>query len=204
MKFNELSTIWNSDDMELDRSITINKKLVKEIGLSKVKSRLYEIKWTGIFEIVVGFIFINFLVSFIVNNISEFILFISGVVLLAISLFSMILEIKKLALLYTMDSKSPVSEAQRKLARLKYLEVMDVYSLYIIIPLFSGPFLIVAAKAFLNIDLYSIGATWLMYHTFGSVFIAAILVFFLRKFPNRKLQESIAFLNELKENENND
>lgn len=201
MKFKELSGIWNSTDMELEQSVQINRKLVKQIVLTKVKSRLSEIKWTGIFEIAVGILFFNFLVGFIVDHFADYSFSIPALILLAITLFSLIFEIYRLRLFHTIDSKTAVIEAQKKLALLKKLEVLDVYSLIIIIPLFASPFLIVTAKAFLNLDLYALNTTWLINLSVGSVLIAAILVFILKRFPNKKLQDSIDFLKDLKEND---
>lgn len=202
MKFKELTDIWNSTDMELEQSVQINKALVKQIVLSKVKSRLYEIKWTGIFEIAVGILFFNFLVSFIVAHFADFRFYIPALILLIITVSSLIFEIYRMRLFYTIDSKTAVIEAQKKLAQLKKLEIRDLHSLIIIIPLFSTPFLIVAAKAFLNMDLYALNTNWLIQLSAGSILVAAVLIFILKKFPNKKLQESIDFLKELKENDN--
>ncbi len=203
MQFEELSEIWNSTDIELERSVQINKELVKQLGFTKVKSHLFEIKGSAIFEIIVEAIFSIFLVSFVVDYISDPQFLLPAVVLLIFSLFSLIIEIFKLKLFLTIDSSATVFGAQKKLSKLKYLEFLDIYSLYIIVPLYLVPFLIVIAKAFLNLDLYDLGIMdWLNYSIFGGLMIAAILVYALRKFRNRKLEESIAFLNELKEDQN--
>lgn len=203
MQFEELSGIWNSTDIELERSVQINKELVKQLGFTKVKSHLFEIKGSAIFEIIVEAIFSIFLVSFVVDYISDPQFLLPAVVLLIFSLFSLIIEIFKLKLFLTIDSSATVFGAQKKLSKLKYLEFLDIYSLYIIVPLYLVPFLIVIAKAFLNLDLYDLGIMdWLNYSIFGGLMIAAILVYALRKFRNRKLEESIAFLNELKEDQN--
>jgi uncharacterized membrane protein YdjX (TVP38/TMEM64 family) len=116
-------------------------------------------------------------------------------------LFSLVIEIYKLKLYYSIDASSSVIEAQKKLTKLKKLEIQDIQSLYIIIPLFSAPFLIVTAKAFLNLSLYSFGTNWLIYYTLGSFVVALIIVFFLKRYPDKNLMDSIAFLDELKENE---
>ncbi len=94
-------------------------------------------------------------------------------------------------------------EAQQKVSRLRHLELSDTYSLYVLIPFYSGPFLIVIAKAFLNLSLYKYGIMdWFIYSVIGGLVIAVIIVYFLRKFRGKKLDESIAFLNELKEDQN--
>ncbi|MDQ6845931.1 MAG: hypothetical protein M3Z92_16560 [Bacteroidota bacterium] len=201
MKFEELSGIWNSADLALDKSIQINKELVKNIGISKVRSGLYEIKLTAVIGIIAGIFFSIFLSGFFFNHVLDFKFSFPAFILLVIILFSLIIEMYKLILIYTLDSKSPVTEARKKLMRLKKLEILDTYSLCIIIPLFSAPFMIVIAKAFLHLNLYAFNTNWLIYFTAGSIVIALILVFFLRKYPGKNLAKSIAFLNELKEDD---
>ncbi len=201
MKFEELSGIWNSADLALDKSIQINKELVKNIGISKVRSGLYAIKLTAVIGIIAGIFFSIFLSGFFFNHVLDFKFSFPAFILLVIILFSLIIEMYKLILIYTLDSKSPVTEARKKLMRLKKLEILDTYSLCIIIPLFSAPFMIVIAKAFLHLNLYAFNTNWLIYFTAGSIVIALILVFFLRKYPGKNLAKSIAFLNELKEDD---
>lgn len=201
MKFEELSTIWNSVDFELDNTIQINKQLVKDLGLTQVKSKLTGLKWTILFQIIAETIFLNFLIGFIVQNYAAHQFSIPASILLVTTIFSLAFEIYQLWLSSTIDSNLTVVEAQKKLARLQMMEILDMNSLYIIIPLFSAPFMIVASKAFLNMNLYELGANWWIYFTIGSVVVAALIVFFLKMFPNKELIESVSFLNELKENE---
>ena len=201
MKFDELSSIWNSADLELEKTVTINKKLVMKVSLNKIKSRLFEIKWKGVIALPIHALFVFFLVDFIAAYSSDIRFYIPALILLTITIFSLVFEIHRLTLYYSLDSKSAVIEAQKILAQLKKLEILDIYSLFIIIPLFSAPFLIVVSKAFLNLSLYATSSTWLIYQTVGSVAIAVLIIFILRKYPNKELAESIAFLNELKENE---
>ena len=200
MQFEELSKIWNSPNMELEKSVQINRKLVKQLGMNKVKSHLFEIKWSAIFEIVTQFIFAVILIGFTINHFAEMQFFIPAGLLLVFTLFSLIVEIVKLYLFLSLDSGASVLESQTKLSRLKYFEMLDINSLYVIVPLFSVPFLIVFAKLLFNVDLYEFDLTKLfLYSFFGGLVVAAILVYFLKKYQGKNLDESISFLNELKD-----
>ena len=201
MSFEELSGIWNSQNIELEKSLQINRQLVKSVGFAKVKSGLREIQWRAIIGIPAVIVWMWFLGGFILENFFELKFLLPALLLLALSIFSLALEVYRLVLFYTIDSKSSVVEAQKKLVRLKKLEILDIYSLLVIIPLFSAPFLIVFAKAVPNLNVYALDLTWLISYTAGSVLIAAVIVFILKKFPNKNLTESISFLEELKEHE---
>jgi len=199
MRFEELSSIWNSVDFELDNTVQVNKQLVKDLGLSKVKSSLSELKLSVIFQIVVGFMFINFIMNFFVQNLTHFQFSGPAFFLLAFTAAGLVVSIYQLWLSLSINAELSVVEAQKKLMRLQTIEVLDIYSLLIIIPLFYAPFMIVGAKAFFNFNLYELSSNWFVYQTIGSIVIAVIVVFVLRKFPNKKLKESIDFLNELNE-----
>lgn len=201
MKFEELTNIWHSTDMALDQSIKINRDLVKSLGLSKVKSKLSGIKWTSIFEIVVGIWFADLLAGFLRANLNDPWFAIPALSLLVITGFSLAIDILKLVRLLSIDPGESVVHAQKRLASLKKLEILDTYSLLVIIPLFSAPFLIVAAKGLIGLNLYDFGTQWIVSYVAGSAVVAVIIVFFLARYPNKELTEAIAFLNELKEGE---
>ena len=199
MKFEELAGIWNNADAGLEQSIKINRSLVKNIAIRKVRSGLYHVKFTAIVGIIAGIFFSMFLWRFIINNYMQLKFFIPALILLLTTVFGLIIAIYRLVLVYTLDPKATVFKSQKKLIRLQKLDILDIYSLYIIIPLFTAPFLIVVAKAFAHLDLYSFNTKWLLYLTGGSIIIAVILIFFLKKYPGKRLARAITFLNELKE-----
>jgi hypothetical protein len=200
MEFEQLTNIWNNANPTLDQTVKINKELVKTISFSKVKSRLGDIKWTSIFQIVVGVWFLDFLLGFAFGHYGEMKFFVPALTLIVLSIYSLAIDITQLVMVLTINSKASVAEAQRKLSTLKKLEAYDTYSLLVIIPLFSLPFMIVLGKGVADIDLYNFNLNWMISYTAGSVVVAIIVVFLLRMFPNKGLKESMAFLEELKEN----
>jgi len=196
MELNELISIWQSGDAQLENSLKINKKLLKEVSISKIKSYLVEFKLSNIIEIFVNSVFMIFLMNFIVNHFLVLKYLIPSVVLYIIIAGSLGLNIYKLVLFYRINVESSVIQTQKNIERLKFFEILDKNALYIIIPIFSTAFLIVMAKAILNFDLYQFG-NWLIIFTAGSFVIALVIVFVLKKFPNRNLQKAATFLKEV-------
>jgi hypothetical protein len=196
MELHELSTIWNSTDSKLENTVRVNKSLFMEVSMNRIKNNLNSLRWTGYFEIIVNFLFLTFVVNFTLSNLSEFKFLIPGLILFAFSIYSIYFSIKKLVLHYGINAQTPVLQTQLKLENLKLLETRETQLLYVFIPLLSPVFLIVGAKFILNIDLYNY-MNWLIAQTAGSAVIAVIIVFILKKFPNKNLEKSIAFLNEI-------
>lgn len=200
MELNELVDIWKSTDTQLEDNLKINKKLLKEVSISKIKSYLIEFKLGNIIEIIVNSVFMIFLMSFIVDHFLFFKFSIPAVALYIIVTGSLGLNVYKMVLYYKINAESSVIQTQKNIERLKFFDILDKNSLYIIIPIFSTAFLIVMAKAILNYDLYQLG-NWLIMFTAGSFVVALIVVFLLKKFPDKNLQKAAAFLTEVKEME---
>ena len=200
MELNELTQIWKSSDNLLDKTITVNKNMLKEVTANSVKSNLSEIKWNCIIELILNYYFLDSLLGFISSEYPDLKFVIPGIILLIFSAFGIALAVYKLILYYSINAKSNVIEAQKFAERLRYCELMEINTLYVIIPMFSVAILIVAAKAFPGVDLYT-ESNFLISYTRGSFIIGLIIIYLLKKFPNKKLQDTINFLKEIKENE---
>ncbi|MPR34912.1 hypothetical protein [Salmonirosea aquatica] len=200
MDFQELSTLWNSNDQEISQQIEIKQKLVKEASMRQVRVHLAEIKWTSYFELAVNLLFVQFMGRYLVDNFSEMKFFVPGLLLFALTAVSLIFSTYKLTLYYGIQAGFSVVQTQRKVARLRYLELLGTNLLYVAIPLFYAPFMIVIAKVVAGYDLYRHSA-WLAYGTLGSMVVALVVVYLLKKFPSKRLQEAQSFLAELKEAE---
>ena len=142
MNFEELSKIWNQDHKE-ETHIEINERLLKEVSFNTVRNNLKEIKWSSIIEIVINYIWLFFLVEFIISYFFQAQFSIPAAILILIAVYSIVIESYKLYLYYTINVQSSIVGAQKKLEKLKFLELFDVNSLYFVIPLFFIPFLVV-------------------------------------------------------------
>ena len=199
MELHELTQLWNNADKTLENKLKINKKLFREVSITKVKSHLIKFKWTAIAEFFANTIFLFFLLDFTANNF-QLKYAIPAILLILLMIGGIILSSYKLSLYYKIDVKAPVIRAQKTMERLKYYELLEKNMLYVIIPVFSGAFLIVLAKLILNYDLYEMGP-WLISQIAGSFFIALIVVFLLKRYPDKDLQKVTAFYKELREAE---
>ncbi|MTI41822.1 hypothetical protein [Fulvivirga lutimaris] len=201
MNFEELASAWKANDQTLESTIKVNRLLVKNLAFRKIKSSLYEIKWTSFFELAVNVLFYFFLVNFIRDHLTQYEFLIPAILLLVLTIVEVGAEIFKLYQVLTLDAQESVLKVKEKLTLLKRLEIIDTYSLYIIIPVFSGPFFLILAKGLLGIDLYQFDLTWMIQYVGGSFVVAAILVFILKRFPNEKLKAAMEFINTLEDDE---
>lgn len=200
MELHELTNIWNGSDNKMESTVKINKSLFMELSINRIKTELSPIRWTSFFEIIVSFLFLFLMIKFSVSHLSEIKFLMPGLLLILFSCYSIIFSLNKLYLLSGIKAETPVLLTQKKLKNLKLMEIRERQMLYIFIPLFSPVFLIVGAKAFFNLDLYQF-INWLIAQTAASILIAAIIVYVLKKFPDKNLDRTLSFLREIAETE---
>lgn len=200
MELHELSNIWNGSDNKMESTVKINKSLFMEVSINRIKTELSPLRWTSFFEIIVNFLFLIIMIKFSVSRLSEINFLIPGLLLILFSCYSIIFSLKKLNLLYGIKAETPVLFTQKRLRKLKLMEIREKQMLYIFIPLLSPVFLIVGAKAFFNLDLYQF-VNWLIAQTAASILIAAIIVYVMKKFPDKNLDRTLSFLQEIEETE---
>lgn len=200
MELHELANIWNGSDNKMENTVKINKTLFMEASINRIKTELSPIRRNSFFEIIVNLLFLFLMMKFSVSNLSEIKFMIPGLILIVFTCYNFIFSIKKLFLIYGIDTQTPVLLTQKKLEMLKLMKIKEIHMLYIFIPLLSPTFLIVGAKVFINLDLYQF-INWLIAQTVASILIAVVIVFVLKKFPDKNLDKTLQFLNEIAEAE---
>jgi len=71
MNNQELENLWTASDEAMERQININKPLLNEITMKKVKSNLVETRWDILLELVINIPFLGFFKNFCINHIYQ-------------------------------------------------------------------------------------------------------------------------------------
>ncbi len=198
MNFQELADNWNEDNRDLEQNITINQSSMNNINMKKVTSNLKETRWENLIELGVNLWFFNFFKTFFINHYYLPKFLIPGAFMLGLCVFAIVFCTYKLFLLSRINRNYPVLKAQRNLALIQYFNRLEINALFFLIPTFSLAFIIVAAKGVIGLDLYAIGFPFTSY-LIGSFVVGIIIVLFIKFFPDKKLQNTIIYLKELKE-----
>jgi len=198
MELQELTKIWKDYDGQLDNKLKINHRILKSISMDKVKSMLSEFRISSIIELLIEIPFVYYLIHFVIGQWLTIQFVLPALILIALMLLSVTLNAYKLSTMMTIGYNASVIGVQKKLQRLWYYERMDINSLYVAIPVFTFCFFIVFAKALLGINLYHFFGIWWGYHLLGTLVIAIIIVWFLKKFPDKNMAKAMKFLEEIK------
>ncbi|MEM7103396.1 MAG: hypothetical protein AAF502_09725 [Bacteroidota bacterium] len=199
----ELINVWKAYDQKLDKYLKVNERLLREVSFGKVRSLLREFKFTQIFELVCNALFTIFLMGYLIDNYAVLKFLLPGLGLLALMVWGMYWNITALDMMARTDVDTPVIVAQQRIEKLKMRERIERNALLVIIPVFWIAFMIVFFKGVLNLDFYVIfkGLIWSSFA--GSIIVATIIVWFLKKFPDKKMEQAIEFLDEIKAIESN-
>jgi hypothetical protein len=198
MDLQELVTIWNSADQALEKKLKINQTLFKEVSVNKIRSMLGEFKWTQFIEISMNAVFLIYLIGFFIDYFSILKFSVSAVALICLMIYGLGFNIYMLKLFYRINVGSSVIQTQRIIEKVRYYQAVYTKMLYVNIPLFSAPFLIVLAKGIFDFDVFILG-NWLYYYVAVSFIIALIVVYFLKRFPDRNVEKALSFLREIRD-----
>ena len=199
MEFNELTEIWNRQDQQLDSNLQLNQEMFLELSNQRIRRNLGELRFELIFEVVASVFFFSFLLRYLVHNFGELKFFLPGLFLALVVVFGSAFAIYRLILASRVDVRTSVVRTQKSIHLLRYYEKLDTNSLLVLIPLFAVAFVVVAARGWFGVDLYSILGDALWWFGASSAVIGGIIWFLLRRYPSKKLREAQEFLAEIKE-----
>lgn len=194
----ELDILWKDIDEKMKPEST-GKLFLPDKKMKKMKLNLYQIPLNHLLNIILITPFIYFLFNFCIAHYDEVHFIVPSSILLLVTTGSFAYSLLTLKNYYAISSNESILVTQKKMEKLRLLQLWETRSLLVIIPAFSGPFLIVMAKYLANINLYEWMGIQLIWFTAGSLAIAIILVIILQLFPDQKLRESIQYLKELNE-----
>lgn len=199
METNDLIKLWKQYDQQVEGNWSINQQLLKEVSLGKVKSLLSEFRLQTILEVVTNGLFFIWIMAFFVDHFFTMKYAVPSVFLLMLTGWGLGWAIFKWVVLATLSYDTPVLSAQKRLELFRLYNRWEINLLLVLIPFFWLAFLIVFPMMFLGMDMFELLGVWIWHQFLGAFVVAAIIVWFLKKFPDKKMEKAIDFLNEIRE-----
>jgi hypothetical protein len=155
----EMKELWTAHDMKLDQSIRLNRELLNSATLSKARSATQRMSWALGFEAVMWFVMIVSLGSFISHHVGALRLSLSAAALDVYAIAMLGATIRQIVSLEKIDYSRPVTAIQKQLEMLRVLRIRTTQRALLGGTVVWAPFLIVAARAFLGLDI--VNSLWL-------------------------------------------
>lgn len=222
MNIDELKSIWQNSNSQLENNSHFNLQTVELIQSQKVKSPITAVYRQRIMEIICHFIALVLLLFFIYKNITQLPYAISGIILTVLYTYLFINCYKQIRLLTAINSHNSVIDIQRSLMRIQTYLLQFMRLSVLFIPTFlSFPVVVPKALADLNIPIFgnfdimqSSNGQWWYVEVITFLVLTPLGIWFykqvsiknmhkkwvnriIKKAASSRLRKAIDFLNEL-------
>jgi hypothetical protein len=192
MNLEELKLNWAAHDQKLDAIIRLNLRLLNATKLNKTQSAMQRVSAFLVLDLVVNFIVVVCLGSFIADHIAAPRFVIPAVALDVFAFLLIVSSVRQLVLAKGVDYSGPVAEIQKKMEKLRIQKVKETKWTLVLATLLWTPLQIVALKAFLGLDAYALlGSAYLFWNVIVGVVVIALAVWVSKRYANRMKRSSI-------------
>jgi hypothetical protein len=204
MELSELKSMWNTHHIQSSDQITLNKKLLKESSVNRIKSSLGEFKFENYLELFLSVLFTPYIVGFIVNYGGSLTFLLPALIVLLVTIATIIWNIHNLYNAISLDYDESITQLHKKISTLQLWAKYEINSLYVLMPVLAYCFLVIFSKSALDINIYYYLNMYWLYNGLAVIAITLLIVWLLKKFPNKDLEQAAIFLKEIEafENEN--
>ncbi len=117
----EIINLWKQYDEKLEKTLSINHKLINELQQQKVKTVLRPAKRIKLFGVSIGVVFVLFLSFFVYHSLSLEKIFFTGslIAIMVFTTIAIIAYIYQIKLINDIDNSDTVIQIQQKLSRLQ-------------------------------------------------------------------------------------
>jgi len=204
MELSEIKTLWQTHNNEVSDQITLNKRLLKESNINRIKSSLGEFKFENFLELILSVLFVPYIVGFIINYGTSLSFLLPASIVLLVTIATIIWNIQNLYNAISLNYDESITQLHKKISRLQLLAKYELNSLYILMPILSYCFLVLFAKSAFNINIYSYLNMYWLYNGVAVVAITLLIVWLLKKFPDKGIEQAATFLKEIEAFEKED
>ena len=153
MEFEDLKAQWRDYHQRLDRSLSVSRRLFKEVRMSQLKAKLRRLLALRVAETLCFLIITIALGAFIGTHLSPSAPTVSASILMVFAIIGLSGSIGQIALLGSFDYVDSVTSLQRQLARIQTHAIGILRLLLLSVPFYLS-YVFLGFKAFFNIDLY--------------------------------------------------
>lgn len=181
MNLDELQTRWNEYDRKLDSLVQLNRKLLNTGTLGRARSALRRQRRSSILATITSALVIPLVGLFIGLNHDSPKYLVPAIAIDLYFIAILIVHARQVHLLSDVDYTGPVAAIQRRIDTLVRLRIRFAQWLTMTMVLMWVPISIVAAKAFLDVDLYTLAPGWLLINTAVGLGLIALMLPFARR-----------------------
>ncbi len=202
MELQEIKQIWIQSDPDNQSSPKSHHDLLKEVTVHKVRDLLSEFTLSTWLGHIINAVFLVLTIRYVIENIYNLPFAFVGLLLVLLFAYDVFWSVRHLRLIYTIDFNTPVAVLQRKIGCFLRYEKRERRMLYWVIPVFWVCFVIIGADVFFRINLFD-KPLFLVIQFVAATVVGAVMVFFLKLFPDKDMKKAYDFLGDIDEFDKN-
>lgn len=139
----EIINLWKQYDEKLEKSLSLNQKIINELQQQKAKNALKPAKRIKYFGVVVGIIYVAFLLFLLLNSLSFQKIFFAGslIAIIVFTLIALIAYVFQVKLINEIDNSENIIQMQHKLSKLQASTIKIAGILFLQTPFYATWFI---------------------------------------------------------------
>jgi hypothetical protein len=186
MDLDELREKWAEHDRKLDAILRLNRQLLSATNLNRARSALQRLTLGLALESAITFAAIVALGAFNYEHIATLRFALPAAALDLVAIAYLIDLVRQITAAVRIDYGRPIAAIQRQLEALRVLRIRSIRRALMAGMLAWTPFVIVAFKGFLDVDVYrSFDTAWLAANALFSVAVVSLAIWVSKRFGDR-------------------
>lgn len=167
----ELKSLWQAYDKKLEKSLAMNRHLVREVQTQKAKSVIRSMKGIKVIMLLLGIVWVLFLGFLLYHSLTwqKVFFVISAGAIMIFNIIAIAVYIRHLVLIRQIDNSNSVVHTQKKLAELQASTIRIVGILFLQSPFYTTFWYTPAMSGDIRFWLISVPVTALF--TFASIWL---------------------------------
>jgi len=209
MESNEIKSLWQAYDKKLEKSLVLNKKIIREIQSQKAEAKISSFLRGHVIVMILGVLWILFLAFLVYHTLHNFYFSASLGIIILFNIYAVLLYIKHINILNSINIADSITETQRKIS-LVHTSYRDTgRTLLLQSPFYCTFWYSSELVAHAGPLFWTINLSIVAFFTIGSIYLYRKLdpkntkgnwtKFTDRFFGSEKLQMAASFLNEIDE-----
>ena len=188
MELTELKTIWQAQNVKLEKSLKLNLHCLEMIQAQRVRSQLAPLLWQRLIEVLFYIVVIGWLASFLYDHVSQWPYVLSALALISVYTIAFINCVKQIITVKRIDYTEDVISLQSSLEILQTHVVNYLRLTFLVIPIYLA-YPIVGFKA-LGFDiLINLQGDWWKAQILFCVLILPICIWLYREMTYKNMHK---------------
>jgi hypothetical protein len=187
MEITEIKQLWKHYDEKIERNLSLNMKLIKEMKLEKAKSSLNRYTFLKSMSILFQMFVVHYLINCTITNFDNRVIAVQSIILAILTIVALIWNMYQMQLIMTIDYSDPIVKIQKRSEKLKIQKLR--YNKFIFCA--SYPYIFLMSFTVLQLSPLYFQFDWALLNVTLAVLWFPFAYWLIKKFNHKNLTSPI-------------